>query len=659
MNNEEYKAAISKLIKMAKYYYELDDPIASDDEYDRLYKEVKDFEKNNPDSIISFSLTQNIETKSKIKGFEGKSKHIQKMWSLDNLFDKNGLEEWIKRIEKSQKNPLFMCDAKFDGASLNLKYKNGLLVDAATRGDGVIGERVLNRIKAIDNIPLKIPYEKEIEIRGEIVIDKNDFEKLNETMLEEGKNIFANPRNAASGSIRQESLEIIKQRKLQFIPWGYGVCEIQSNSYIERLNTIKAFGFIDTKLTKLCSNLEEIQKFYEELAELRHSYKIMLDGMVIRVDNVDLQYELGYTMKAPIFARAYKFRAIEKQTKIIGITFQVGRTGIITPVAELEMVQIEGASIRRATLHNFDEIRKKDIQINDVVLIVRSGDVIPKIIKPIKQLRDGTQKIIIPPSTCPTCGGELLIEEVLIKCQNLKCHSRIKNSIIHFCSKKAANIDGMGEKIVEFLFENKIISKIKDIFSIKYEDLEDKEGWGEKRIKNLLNAIENIKGLELWRFIHALGIENIGAGTSKKIVDIFGYKIFGITYEELININGIGEELAKGFVSFMQINKNEIEELMQIINPKYESEEILDSNQKMFNNEVIVITGSLKISRNDITIKLEKMGAKVDSNITKKTTMLICGENPGSKLEKAKNMKIKIINEEKINEILLKELNLN
>ena len=645
MDIEEYKNSIKKLNKMAKYYYELNDPIASDHDYDALYERVKEFEKNNPSLIFPYSPTQNLETKSKIKGFEGKSKHIQRMWSLDNVFDKTGLREWIEKIEKNQENTFFMCDAKFDGASLNLKYENGLLIDAATRGDGVIGERIFNRVKALNGIPLEIPYKNKIEIRGEVVIDKNDFEKLNARMLREGKNIFANPRNAASGSMRQENLEIIKQRKLQFIPWGYGLCEIQSNSYFERLNIIKSFGFIDTKLSKLCTSIEEIQEFYEELTELRHSYKIMLDGMVIRADNLFLQDKLGYTIKAPRFARAYKFKAIEKQTKIIGVTFQVGRTGIITPVAELEMVQIDGANVRRATLHNFDEIKKKDIQINDVVLIVRSGDVIPKIIKPIKQLRDGKQKPIIPPSICPECKGELLAEGILLKCQNLKCSKRIKNAIIHFCSKNAANIDGMGEKIVAFLFENKIISSIKDIFSIKYEDLENKENWGEKKIKNLLNAIENSRGLSLWRFIHALGIEHIGVGASKKIVEIFGYKIFDISYEELIQIDGVGEEMALSLSSFMQINKNEIEELIEIIKPKYEKQ---DSNKTIFSNQIIAITGSFQISRNIIIQKLEEMGAKVDSNITKKTTMLICGENAGSKLQKAKEMGIKIINKEKI-----------
>ena len=310
MDIEEYKNSIKKLNKMAKYYYELNDPIASDHEYDALYERVKEFEKNNPSSILSYSPTQNLEAKSKIKGFEGKSKHIQRMWSLDNVFDKTGLREWIEKIEKNQENTFFMCDAKFDGASLNLKYENGLLIDAATRGDGVIGERIFNRVKALNGIPLEIPYKNKIEIRGEVVIDKNDFEKLNARMLREGKNIFANPRNAASGSMRQENLEIIKQRKLQFIPWGYGLCEIQSNSYFERLNIIKSFGFIDTKLSKLCTSIEEIQEFYEELTELRHSYKIMLDGMVIRADNLFLQDKLGYTIKAPRFARAYKLSLI-------------------------------------------------------------------------------------------------------------------------------------------------------------------------------------------------------------------------------------------------------------------------------------------------------------------------------------------------------------
>ena len=640
----DYKTKTKILKKMAHHYYVLDDPIASDDEYDRLYFELVEYEKNNPNDTDKTSPTQRVGSDIK-ENFE-KIAHIERMWSLDDVFNLDELIAWKNRINKNDAKITFMCDAKFDGASLNLIYENGVLISAATRGDGNIGENVLENAKTIHSIPLEIPYKDKIEIRGEIISNKDDFENINQERIKNNENIFANPRNAASGSLRQLDSKITKQRKLKFIPWGFGYFDIKEDSFFNRLNMIKNFGFIDTKLNTICNSINEVESFYNKLISIRHSYDIMLDGMVVRLDSIELQNSLGYTAKNPRFAVAYKFPPIEKQTKILNISFSVGRSGVVTPVAELEPVIIEGASISRATLHNFEEIEKKDIRINDNVLIIRSGDVIPKIIKPIKELRNGNEIKIQKPSHCPICNSELLIENILIKCQNLQCKARVKNSIIHFCSKKAMDMAGLGDKIIDFLFEEGIISNILDIYKITKETLQGKEGWKDKKIKNMINSIQSTKNIQLWRFINALGIEHIGEGASKKLAELFGLGVFKITYDDLLAIDGIGIESAKSFISFIETNKNLIDELLKIIEP------IAKSNSGILQGETIVITGTLSKSRDEIAIMLENLGAKISSSISKKTTILLAGQNAGSKMDKAIELGIKILNEDEIMQII-------
>lgn len=647
----EYIKQIKLLNKMIHYYYIRDEPIASDEEYDLLYKEVLDFENANPDKILDNSPTRRLaKLPSKSSKFDKlqKIEHIERMWSLDDVFNKKELQTWINRIYKNiSTDVVFMCDAKFDGASLNLLYENGELVSAATRGDGSIGEQVLHNARVVSSIPLQIPYKNRIEIRGEVIIEKEDFEAINKKRLENNENIFANPRNAASGSLRQLDSKITKDRKLRFIPWGFGYCEINEDSFIKRLEMIKDFGFIDSGLNIIAKDIDEVESFYQKLVSLRLSYPIMLDGMVLRLDSVALQNTLGYTIKTPRFAVAYKFPALEKVTKILSITYQVGRSGVVTPVAELESVNIEGANISRATLHNFDEIDKKDIRINDYVLIIRSGDVIPKIIKPLVERRSGDEIKISKPLRCPVCNSELLIEDILIKCQNLSCKARVIESIIHFCSKKAMDIVGMGDKIVKFLFDNGLIKNVLDIYSLKYEDLEGRDGWGEKKINNLLDSITRSKNIALWRLLNALGIEHIGEGSSKKLSKIFGNKIFSISFEELIALDGIGEEMAKSIVLFMQTNNELITRLLQILTLVDEQKA-----ESSLSNEIICLTGTMSESRNIIASKLESFGASVVSSLSKKTTMLVYGENAGSKLIKAKELGIKILSEKELNDMI-------
>lgn len=675
MTNEQYLQKVALLKKMAYHYYTLDSPIASDEEYDNLYGEIIAYESANPTQIAVDSPTQKVGDEILTK-FE-KSTHIERMWSLEDIFNKDELVEWVKRIHKninalenpllSQKatNLIFMCDAKFDGASMNLLYENGALVSAATRGDGSVGEQVLHNARAIESIPQNIAYKGKIEIRGEIVIAKADFEALNESRLQNGESVFANPRNAAAGSLRNLDARITRSRKLTFIPWGFGFISEslgesnksfgESNadsSFFATLCAIKSFGFKDSLLSKICANIDEIEAFYNHLIAMRDKYPIMLDGMVVRIDDLSLQNALGFTIKNPRFAVAYKFPAIEKTTKILAVSFQVGRSGVITPVAELEPVNIEGANITRATLHNFDEIAKKDIRIGDKVLIIRSGDVIPKIIKPIIERRNGSEIVIEKPRFCPVCGSELLVEDILIKCQNLSCKARVMNSIIHFCSKKAMNIIGMGDKIVEFLFENGLISNILDIYAMKSADLAGREGFGAKKIENLLNAIEGSKNAPLWNLLNALGIEHIGEGSSKKLASVLGERIFSANRDELLAIDGIGEEMAESIVLFMQTNAEFIAKLREIIKSQIPKNGESSADSSILSGEIIVLTGTMSKSRDEIALLLESMGAKITNSVSKKTTMVVYGENAGSKLEKARELGVRVVSEDELRALI-------
>lgn len=647
MTQANYLQAIQTLNLWAKHYYVLDDPIATDEEYDILYHKVKSYEEANPTQIAQDSPTQRVG--DKILEVFNKSSHIERMWSLDDIFNSQELQDWIKRVEKAG-NSTFVIDPKFDGASLNLLYENGIFLKATTRGNAFVGEEVTQNAKTIPSIPLSIPYRGRIEIRGECVIAKESFETLNQERLQRGEPLFANPRNAAAGSLRQLDSKITAKRKLQFIPWGVGYCEISENSFFALMQKIRSFGFITSPFSALCANQQEIENAYQALREKRETYPITLDGMVIRVDDITLQKALGFTIKAPRFACAYKFPAVEKKARLLSIILQVGRSGVVTPVANLEPVWIEGAKISRATLHNFDEIHKKDIQINDFVILIRSGDVIPKIIKSLPALRDGTQKPCEIPHFCPICGSELLIEEKLIKCQNLNCEARIKNSIIHFASKNALNIDGLGQKIVELLFDMQKITSIEDLFSLKYEDLATLEGFKEKKINNLLEAIANTKNMDLWRVINALGIEHIGEGASKKLALSFGMDFWNKTYEEYLELEGFGEEMANSLVEFCKVNQERLKKLLAILSPKILT--LAASENSNIKGKTFVITGTLSQKREFYQEKLESLGAKVSGSVSNKTDFLLCGKEAGSKLQKAQQLGVKILDEEEFNQLL-------
>ena len=647
-SNNEYKIAVNKLKKWAYAYYVEDNPIASDEEYDKLYNEVLAYEKAYPENIDSNSPTQRVG--AIVKDEFTKAKHIKRMWSMEDVFSNTELKEWIDRVYKNIGECDFFCEPKFDGASLNLIYEDGSLLKAITRGDGVIGEDVTDNAKTIKSIPINIEYKELIEIRGEIVIPKEDFELINKERLSNEQTPFANPRNAAAGSLRQLDTSITAKRHLVFYPWGVGENSLDFTLHSQKMNYIHSLGFLKPPFTKAANSIEEIEEFYQFLISKRDEIPVMMDGMVVKVDDIDKEELLGYTVKYPKWMCAYKFPAIEKVTKVLNITLQVGRTGVITPVAEIEPVNIDGAIISRATLHNFDEINRKDIRIGDFVIIIRSGDVIPKITKVLKSRRDGSEKKVTHPKECPVCGSELLDEGALLKCQNLECPARVVNAIRYYVSKGCLDIDGLGEKIVEELYNQGLIKSIEDLYKLKVEDLLKLDGFKEKRAKNIINAIERSKGVECWRFVNGLGIEHIGEVASKKICQEFGLNFLNATKEELLEIDGFGEEMAESFLEFIRVNKDKVERLLDIVKPI--EPEKKDIKKSVFTNKTIVLTGTMSQSRGQIKELLESLGAKVTNSVSKKTDFVIYGEDAGSKLTKAKNLGVITLTEEQMREMI-------
>lgn len=644
MTKEEYSINIEKLISWAKAYYVDDEPIASDEEYDKLARECLEFENKNPNLINPNSPNRRVGG-AILKGFK-KANHLSRMWSQEDVFNDKELEDWIKRASKVGDNLEFFCQPKFDGASLNLIYENGILKQAITRGDGEIGEDVTQNAMTIQSIPLEIAEKSLIEIRGEVVIKKSDFEAINIERLKNSESTFANPRNAAAGSLRQLDSSITSKRKLFFNAWGVGQNSLNFEKTSQMMDYIFSLGFVKTPMQTLVKNIDDIKKLYENMIKKRDTFPMLLDGMVIKIDDITTQQDLGFTQKFPRWSCAYKFPAVEKTTKLKDIILQVGRTGVVTPVAIVEPVLIEGANVERATLHNFDEIQRLDLKIGDEIIIIRSGDVIPKITKVLKDRRDGNEKEILKPTICPDCSSELLIEDIMIKCQNLDCPSRVVNSIIYFASKNCLNIDGLGDKIVELLVNEKKIFDILDLYSLKYEDLENLEGFKEKKINNLLNAIENSKNSELYRVLTALGIEHIGEVASKSICSKFGLDLVDVSFEDLISIDGIGEQMANSFLEFFRVNREFVLKLFDILKPKVTIKE--EAKDNPFKNKTVVITGTMSKSRDEIKLFLEDLGAKVSSSVSKKTDFLIYGEDAGSKYDKAIELGIEILTEDEM-----------
>jgi DNA ligase (NAD+) len=672
-NHEEYKKAVETLKKWAYYYYVLDNPLVTDEEYDKLYREVEEYEKAHPDEIDPTSPTQRVGDVV-LEGFE-KARHITKMWSMEDVFDENEFKEWVNRVIRlvGHDNFSFYIEPKFDGASLNLVYKDGKLIRAETRGDGEIGEDVTLNAKTIKSIPLEIDYKGLIEIRGEVVIKKEDFDKLNEERIKKGESTFANPRNAAAGSLRQLDPKITASRPLLFYPWGVGYPievlnsdEVSKEQYqkdkeefIKKFKTYKNFmdfvyslGFKEPPKRGECKagDLDCVLKKYNEFIEIRDEIPVMLDGMVVKVNELELLEKLGYTTKYPRWMVAFKFPAIEKETILENVVVQVGRTGVLTPVAILKPVEIGGVIVERATLHNFDEIERLDIRIGDHVIVIRSGDVIPKITKVLYHKRTGEEKPIPRPTHCPVCGSEVLDEGAIIKCQNLACPARVVNTIIYAASKNCLDIEGLGESVAKLLYEKGLVKDITDLFKLKVEDLEKLPGFARKKAENLINAIQKVKGIDCWRFVNALGIEHIGEVASKKICETFGIDFYKVDPEEFYKIEGFGPEMVKSIAEYIKVNKDKIEKLIELIQPKNPQKEEVKNTP--FAGKTVVLTGTMSKPRSEIKELLESLGAHVTNSVSKKTDYVIVGEDPGSKYEKAKKLGVKILKEDEMWEMI-------
>jgi len=640
----QYIKAVSKLSKWSDAYYIYDNPLVSDEVYDRLYREVEEYEKSHPDEIEPSSVTRRVGAPLK-EGFT-KVKHPSRMWSMEDVFDAQEFRRWYMRIEKEFPSQQYYVEPKFDGASLDLVYEKGRLVRAATRGDGSVGEDVTNNARTIRSIPLRIDYEEFIEIRGEVLMSMDEFERVNRERLEASAPPFANPRNAAAGSLRQLDPAVTAKRGLLFQPWGVGVNSLQMEHLSRKMEFIYSLGFRKPPLREICHSIEEIEKVYEKLMAMRSSLPLMLDGMVVKIDSISVEEALGYTVKNPRWMVAYKFPALEKQTRIVDIVQQVGRTGVVTPVAIVEPVEIEGVRVERATLHNYDEIERKDIRIGDMVSIIRSGDVIPKIIRVLESFRDGDEIAVERPTRCPVCGSELLDEGALIKCQNLSCPARVLNSIIYYASKACMNIEGLGEKMVKQLYDAGLVREIEDLYRLETGDLLKLEGFREKRARNLIEAIKRSKGAECRRFVNALGIEHIGEVASGKICEEFGLDFPRADMQSLTAIDGFGMEMALSFTEFMRVNMQKVLRLMEIVEPK--APEATQSISSVFSGKSVVLTGRMSRARSEIKKILESYGAKVSSSVSSKTDYLIYGEDAGSKYDKAISLGVETLSEDEL-----------
>lgn len=641
---------LKKKISHHEYlYYVLNKPEITDEEFDRLMKELQIWEKKYPELISPDSPTQRVGG-TPLESFE-KVTHSTPMLSLENAYSFEELKDWEERAERIilGERWTYVSELKIDGLSISILYENGILKKGATRGDGITGEDVTQNIKTIKVIPLKIKEPlKKLEIRGEVYMPWEAFSKLNKEKEKEGEPLFANPRNAASGSLRLLDSKITAKRNLKayfynIVSMDGGVPETQK----EILLKLKELGFPINPLWEHLKNLKEVEDFIEKNKEKRFEMDCESDGIVIKINEREIQERLGTTAKFPRWCIAYKYPSQAKETKVKDIMIQIGRTGTATPVAILEPVQIKGSTVQRATLHNYEDLKRKDIRIGDTVLVEKGGDVIPKVVGVVLEKRQKDSKPYEMPKECPRCGGKLIRigDEVAFRCENPSCPAIAQEAIIHYAKRSALNIEGLGEKSVTQLFEAGIIKDIGSIYKLKKEDLLKLPLWAEKKAQNLIDEIEKSKNAPLNRFIFGLGIRYVGEKAAKTISEYSKTldKFMKLTKEELLFLPEIGEVMAQSIISFINNPdvKKLIEELKNLgINPYYKEEE----KKGTLKNLSFLITGKLpNISREEAKSIIEKNGGKVLSQVSKNLNYLIAGEEPGSKLKKAKELNINII----------------
>ena len=665
MNKSDAEKRINELVEKTSYYakkyYEEDKPEISDFEYDMMMLELRDLEKKFPELVKKESYTQHVG--GNVKSGFSKVEHEVPLLSMQDIFNLEEIKEYVSKIQKQAidaniENQNFVVETKIDGLTAALEYKNGIFVRGSTRGNGLVGEDVTENLKTIKNIPQTLTENIDITVRGEVFISSKDFELMNLKREEEGLEIFANARNAAAGSLRQLDSNITKTRPLDI--YVYNIQKIDGKeitSHYEALKYMQKLGFNVNPIKTLCRTSEEVIKAIEEIGDKRNTLTFGIDGAVIKVDDLKYREILGTTAKNPRWQIAYKYPPEQKQTKLTDIVCNVGRTGVITPLAILEPVQVAGSTISKTTLHNEDFIKEKEIKIGDTVVIQKAGDVIPEIVKVLKEKRTGQEIEFKMPEKCPVCGAKTVRYEgeAAIRCTGTECPAKLYRNLVHFVSREAMNIDGLGENIIDQLLSKKLISNIADIYNLSFEDIASLKKNGNKFASNLINAIENSKENDLYRLLTALGINHIGAKASKILARKYKNidNLSKASFEELSEIVDIGPIMAKSIVDFFEEEqtKDLIEKLKQAgVNTKSLEQEEQDQR---FEGLIFVLTGSLeKYTRQEATELIEKYGGKVSGSVSKKTNYLLAGEDAGSKLTKAQSLGVKIISEEEFEKMI-------
>ncbi|VTX83631.1 DNA ligase [Gemella haemolysans] len=648
---EEISKLVSLLNKYSYDYYVEDNPQISDTEYDTLYKQLEKLEEKYPEFILENSPTQRVGDKI-LDEFE-KITHKVPMLSLSNTFSTEDLKDFDARVSKlvPSQDVEYICELKIDGLAISIKYENGKLVSAATRGDGSVGEDVTENIKTIFSIPKVLKDNRTFEVRGEVYLPRKSFELLNAERESNNEVLFANPRNAAAGSLRQLDSKITAKRRLSaFIYSIVGDDNIVSQE--NALNIAKEYDLPVNPNFKLCKNIDDVIEYINYWTEHKKDLPYDIDGIVIKVNSYDTQEKVGYTQKSPRWATAYKFPEEELATKLLGVELSVGRTGIITPVAILDPIVISGSTVSKASLHNKDIIDELDIHIGDMVVVKKAGEIIPKVVRVIKELRFSDSDKYIMPEVCPSCGQQTFTKpnDPFTRCKNPDCPDQNIRRIIHFASRDALNIEGLGDKVVTTLYEKGIIAHTIDLFSLEREKLVSLDRMGEKSVDNLLNAIENSKKSSLDKVIFALGILNVGKKAGKILAEKYLNlsNLMNATLDELVNLDDVGQITAESILDYLSDENNIkfINDLIKVgMNPQYEIQEVNADN--IFSGKTVVLTGKLvELTRNEAKEYLEKYGAKVTGSVTSKTDLVIAGEKAGSKLAKAEQLGIRVINEE-------------
>lgn len=665
MRLEDAKKRVDELHKLLNQYgyeyYVLDKPSVPDSEYDKRMQELIALETEFPQLKTPNSPTQRIGGEV-LEGFQ-KVRHRIPMLSLANAFNEADLRDFDRRVRQTVGDTAYVCELKIDGLAVSLRYENGVFVQGSTRGDGTVGEDITVNLRTVRSIPLQLTEKVTIEVRGEVFMPKKSFAKLNKEREENGEILFANPRNAAAGSLRQLDPKIAASRNLDVFLYAIGENHLELiERHSEGLNYLDRLGLKTNQERRLCSTIDDVLEYIKEWQEKRPDLPYEIDGIVVKVDRYDQQEKLGTTVKSPRWAIAYKFPAEEVMTKLIGIDLSVGRTGVVTPTGILEPVRVAGTTVQRASLHNEDLIKEKDIRIGDYVIVKKAGDIIPEVVRSVPEKRTGKENPFAMPTHCPACGSELvrLEGEVALRCINPKCPAQIREGLIHFVSRNAMNIDGLGEKVITQLFQENLVADVADIYKLTKEQLIQLERMGEKSVQNLLTAIEASKENSLERLLFGLGIRHVGAKAAKILAQTYEHidRLMEAKEEELQAITDIGEKMANSIVTYFQAPevKELIDELKSLgVNVTYKGERpqnIADIESPVA-GKTIVLTGKLtNLSRNEAKERLEQLGATVTGSVSKKTDIVIAGADAGSKLEKAQSLDIEIWSEEQFLEIL-------